>query len=418
MSVEPWINWQFHKTPGLIDPRATFTRASVGRVTNRVGTLIAKPANAARYRFNPITGLCEGLLVEPQRTNLLLRSEEFDNASWTKTALTVTANSAAAPDGTTTADTLAATGAGGNVAQAVTITAGRGIALSVYAKAGASSWLYLRQGDGTNTVEAWFNLAAGTVGANTAGAGTLLFTQRTIEDMGSGWYRCALETSSTTVTAITAAIGPAAADSAAPANGNTVLAWGAQAEAESTVTNATSYIPTTSGTVTRSADNLILPVTAAQVPLDRGTMVFEWTQRPVPPSSGGQAIVFGGIGNTFDNTIYLARESGANSIIKTAYIAGAVAATGPSLTCAFTPGVTYRVGVAWQVGRLAMCIDGGAIDAKTTNINVFASVARIAIGCAPWSATSATTVSNVIHRAFLYAPVTVADATLQQLTAP
>jgi len=418
MSIEPWINWQFHKTPGLIDPRASFTRASTGRVTSRTGTLIAKPANAARYRFNPITGLCEGLLVEPQRTNLLLRSEEFDNASWTKTSITVTANSETAPDGTTTADTLAATGAGGNVAQAVTITAGRGIALSVYAKAGASSWLYLRQSDGTNTVEAWFNLAAGTVGANTAGAGTLLFSQKTIEAAGNGWFRCALETTSTSVTAITSAIAPAAADSTAPANGNTVIAWGAQVEAEATLTNATSYIPTAGSTVTRSADNLILPVTTAQVPLDRGTMVFEITARPIPPITGGQAIVLGGIGNTFDNTLYLSRSGGSASV-SVAYLAGGVAAGSlPTRPLGYVPGTTYRVGVAWQPGRVALCVDGGTISAGTLGITPFASVARLAVGCAPWSSSSASTLSNMTHRAFLYAPQTVSDAVLQQLTAP
>jgi len=417
MSIEPWINWQFHKTPGLIDPRASFTRASTGRVTNRVGTLITKPANAARYRFNPVTGLCEGLLVEPQRTNLLLRSEEFDNASWTKTALTVTANSEAAPDGTTTADTLAATGAGGNVAQAVTITAGRGIALSVYAKAGASSWLYLRQSDGTNTVEAWFNLAAGTLGANTAGAGTLLFSQKTIEAAGNGWFRCALETTSTTVTAITGAIAPAAADSTAPANTDTIHAWGAQAEAESTLTNATSYIPTAGSTVTRSADNLILPVTAAQVPLDRGTLIFDFIMRPIPPNIGGSPIVLGGIGDNFSNTIYISRQ-GVTSLGVTYIAPGGTGSAIISRTCAFTPGVVYRFGVTWLPGRLAICIDGGAMTSTVTNVNPLASVARIAVGAAPWSSTSAATLSNAAHRAFLYAPQTVSDALLQQLTAP
>ena len=141
MSVEPWINWQFHKTPGHIDPRAVFTRAGIGRVTSRIGLVAPVPANTARYRFHPVTGLSEGLLVEAQRTNLLLRSEEFENIAWTATNLSVTANSTTAPDGTTTADTLAATAAGGKLAQAVTITAGRGIALGVYAKANASSWV-------------------------------------------------------------------------------------------------------------------------------------------------------------------------------------------------------------------------------------------------------------------------------------
>lgn len=110
-------------------------------------------------------------------------------------------------------------------------------------------------------------------------------------------------------------------------------------------------------------------------------------------------------------------NSGSASL-QCAYIAGGVSATGPTRTCAFTPGVTYRVGVAWEVGRLAMCIDGGEIEARTANISAFAAVARIAVGCAPWSSSSAGTVSNATHRAFLYAPVTASDALLQQLTAP
>lgn len=416
MSFEPWINWQFHKAPGLIDPRATFTRASVARTPNRIGLLAAKPANAARFRFNPVTGVSEGLLVEPQRTNLWLRSEEFDNASWTKTSLTVTANSAAAPDGTTTADTLTATGAGGNCAQAVTITAGRGVAVSVFAKASASSWLRLALTDGTNNVECWFNLAAGTVGANTAGAGTNIFSQKTIENMGSGWYRCVLETTTVTSTSFTGSIAPAAADSTAPANTDAILAWGAQLEAEATLTNATSYIPTTSATVTRSADNLSLAVTSAQVPLDRGTMVFEFTARSLPPTTGGQVVVLGGIGNTFDNTIYPFR-SAANTLA-VAYVAGGVAGGLPSRTCAFTPGVTYRFGVSWTPGRLACCIDGGVVASSATSISPLASVARIAVGFAPFGASATGSLSNVVHRAFVYAPVTASDALLQQLTAP
>jgi hypothetical protein len=415
MSIEPWINWQFHKAPGLIDPRASFTRASVARTVGRTGALITRPANTARFRWNPITGLSEGLLVEPQRTNLLLRSEEFNDAGWTKTALTVTANSAAAPDGTTTADTLAATGAGGNAAQAVTITAGRGVALSVFAKAAASSWLRLTLTDGTNLVECWFNLSAGTVGANTAGGGTNIFSQKTIENMGNGWFRCALETTTVTSTAFTASIAPAAADSAAPANTDAILAWGAQLEAEATLTNATSYIPTVGSTVTRSADNLLLPVTAAEVPLDRGTMVFEWTQRSIPPVIGGAAVVLGGIGNTFDNTLYVSRQG--NTTIGATYIRGGVGGLVINRTCAFTPGVTYRYGVSWSATRIAHCIDGGLIASAAVPSSL-ASVVRIAVGMTPWSSSSIGVLSNVTHRAFVYAPHTVADAVLQQLTAP
>ena len=45
--------------------------------------------------------------------NLLLFSQDFTNAVWAQTGLTVTGNTAAAPDGTTTADKLARNGSGG-----------------------------------------------------------------------------------------------------------------------------------------------------------------------------------------------------------------------------------------------------------------------------------------------------------------
>jgi hypothetical protein len=61
--------------------------------------------SAPRFDHDPTTGESLGLLVEESRTNLLLRSEEFDDASWVKGAsTTVTANYAVAPNGTTAAD--------------------------------------------------------------------------------------------------------------------------------------------------------------------------------------------------------------------------------------------------------------------------------------------------------------------------
>jgi uncharacterized protein YmfQ (DUF2313 family) len=50
-------------------------------------------------------------VVEP-RTNLLLRSQEFDNATWIKNLSSVAPNTATAPDGTLTADTLTLSGGG------------------------------------------------------------------------------------------------------------------------------------------------------------------------------------------------------------------------------------------------------------------------------------------------------------------
>ncbi len=67
--------------------------------------------------------------------NLLLRSEEMDNAAWTKTNLTTAgmANVAVAPDGGTTAEQLVASAANGSATQAVT-AASAGYVFSVYLK--------------------------------------------------------------------------------------------------------------------------------------------------------------------------------------------------------------------------------------------------------------------------------------------
>jgi hypothetical protein len=74
--------------------------------------------------YNPTTGAALGVLVEEQRTNRALYSEDFTNAAWVKSSVTVTGNTHAAPDGNSTADTLAATGANGTVLQTITTAAG------------------------------------------------------------------------------------------------------------------------------------------------------------------------------------------------------------------------------------------------------------------------------------------------------
>ncbi len=83
----------------------SFSRASQGYYQNSDGTLTLFGSGALRRGDR-------GVLIEGSRTNLLLRSQECDNASWDKTAAgtgsapVVTANTAIAPDGTMTADTI------------------------------------------------------------------------------------------------------------------------------------------------------------------------------------------------------------------------------------------------------------------------------------------------------------------------
>jgi hypothetical protein len=73
-------------------------------------------------------------LVELVPYNLLQYSEQFDNAAWTKSNVTITANDTTAPNGTTTADKIAQT-AGGYVNGNATGSGNNTYTFSVYLKA-------------------------------------------------------------------------------------------------------------------------------------------------------------------------------------------------------------------------------------------------------------------------------------------
>ena len=190
--------------------------------------------SAPRFDHNPTTGESLGLLVEEARTNLLLRSEEFDNASWNSAtgARTVTANSIAAPDGLTTADTVTADGttAVHFVSQSLTLTAVPYV-YSVFAKAGTNNFLQLRLFTGFGGMWANFNLATGVVGT----VGVLLGATPTssIQAYPNGWYRCTMVF---TPTAATSSVAAYIVDSATAGGGQpnslstSVYLWGAQLE--------------------------------------------------------------------------------------------------------------------------------------------------------------------------------------------
>lgn len=80
------------------------TRNLTAYRTNQEGVLELMGANVPRIDY-PIT------ILEPARTNLILYSQEFNNAAWGKSATTVTANAATAPNGTMTADRVQGVGA-------------------------------------------------------------------------------------------------------------------------------------------------------------------------------------------------------------------------------------------------------------------------------------------------------------------
>lgn len=128
------------------------------------------------------------------RANLLTYSEQFENAAWTKSASTASANTVTAPDGTQTADSIVedSTNASHNVNQSLTKTASAiTYTLSAYVKGnGRNVLLRFDGGSGVNRVDASFDLSSGTVSVAAAAAGTFTSPSASIQSAGNGWYRC------------------------------------------------------------------------------------------------------------------------------------------------------------------------------------------------------------------------------------
>jgi hypothetical protein len=221
----PSLDLRFADNKSLVDATTgaqlvTHTRASSGTFVGSDGVLQTAATNAPRFDHDPTTGESLGLLVEESRTNLFVRSEEFDDASWTKSSASITTNTTTAPDGTITADTYSGTGSSG-VRQTVTLTSGTEYTISFYVKSAGLG------NDG-------FRLVINSAQSSSNFTAT------------SEWQRFTFTATSANTGARTCGIHRNSS------GGNVdVLLWGAQLEAGAF---PTSYIPTVAATVTRAAD--------------------------------------------------------------------------------------------------------------------------------------------------------------------
>jgi hypothetical protein len=207
-------------------------------------------------RLDYTNSSCPSLLVEPQRTNLLLRSEELDNVIWSKTNATVTANSTTSPSGILNADKLVenTVNAQHYINQSF-LNSNSLFTYSIYAKKGERDFLFINAfatipNNFTYLPSAYFNLNNGTVG-------TVSNCNAFIQNVGNGWYRCIIQcTSIFPQTSLNVSfynyIANTISNTTYLGDGTSgIFLWGAQVEAGS---YATSYIPTVAASVTRNAD--------------------------------------------------------------------------------------------------------------------------------------------------------------------
>ncbi len=222
-----------------------FARSSSATRVNKDGLIETVATNVPRLDYSLIDGVVQetpSLLLEPQRINRIAHSEDF--TSWTATNINVTSNSTISPDGSNNASLITISGGTSDQRVYYNVTYSGTNVFSVFAKANDSKWLMLQIGGSSNK---WFDLENGVLGGSTV---TSAYVDSFIEDYGNGWYRCGMifTDSFTTSTRIY----PAEGDLDVTHTSGSVYIWGAQAE--SSASYATSYIPTSGSTVTRTAE--------------------------------------------------------------------------------------------------------------------------------------------------------------------
>ena len=233
--------------------RASIARAYIPTTTAEV--------YGPRFDHNPTSPFaCRGLLIEEGRTNFLLQSENFaSNASWGKTNSSISETLHTAPTGALTANELVEDmllAAHTCVQSGPTATIGTTYTFSIFVKRKPSSNQFLLIG-ATGLVVASFISVNLTNGATSTGIGSpaapINVSSTAYPD---GWYRVQFSVVATSAAVSTLDIRLSRdgtwANRAYLGDGvQSSLIWGAQLEVGAF---PTSYIPTTTGTATRSAD--------------------------------------------------------------------------------------------------------------------------------------------------------------------
>jgi hypothetical protein len=383
-----------------------YTPTTTQPITNYIPTLLTATDNVARFDHNPTTGESLGLLVEEQRTNLVLRSEEFSDAAWSKLDSSVVADTIVAPNGTLTGDALVE-----NTATAAhqlftnfSFVSGTTYTFSGYAKSNGRNFR-MTFGSSAFTVGQIvnFDLSAGT---GTVNFGTPTFS---ITPVGNGWYRCTITATATVTTSSAVAFVTLSGTSASyTGNGYSgIYIWGAQLEAGAF---PTSYIPTVASQVTRSAD--AASMTGANFSswfrADEGTVYWDASFAAIAPSTSMYAIS----DNTFNNRLVGTFTNSGGSGVSFEAITNGVSQAGVPSSITPIANTQYKVAGAYKTDDIAASRNGGAVGTDTSAI--IPAVDRIYIG-ANANGAGGRAASHI--RKFAYYPKRLTNAQLQSLTA-
>jgi hypothetical protein len=291
-------------------------------------------------RLDYSNGTCPSLLVEPQRTNVLTYSSSFDDSSWLKANASVTSNNTISPSGVQDADLIIEdnTNNGHVVYKA---NGGTSNNFSFYAKPAGRNWVAVLCNNSDYT---YFNISNGTLGTIAA------TSTATIEDAGNGWYRCSVYNTHGT---FGATIYLSTGNNVVTYTGNGtsgVFIWGAQLEAGS---YATSYIPTTSASVTRNADQISKTGISSLIGQTEGVLFLDYYASAQNQDALPYAYLF--LGGNATNSIQLF-NIGTALYWYVRNTAGVIIDQTANQT--LVAGTRYKIALAYKSGEYALYING------------------------------------------------------------
>ena len=302
-------------------------------------------------RLDYSLGSCPNLLLEPQRTNLALYSEEFDSATWVKTAVNVTTNTTISPSGVQDADKIIATSTNSSHSIFQTIgTVGNSAAISCFVKKAEYRYVNLQYGTAATRFD--FDTLTFSGGTNNA-----------YFDYGNGWYRISTVLTATVNARITILIPDNSGNiSYVGDDASGTFIWGLQAE--SAASYPTSYIPTTTASVTRNADSISLSnvFTNGLISASGGTWFVELRNNvAIQRDSATQGIFINtGTSSTIGNGITIRSLGGLvrNSIVKII--------SGIATTIYTTTSNTCKIAIKWN-GTTADVFENGVKVVSATS---------------------------------------------------
>ena len=404
--VPPSLNLFCRDQASDAAPAGTFTRSTANLRLGQGGLLESVAAGSIRREWG-YDGTLYGWRLEAAGSNLLLYSEQVDNAAWTKYGCTVTANAVTSPIGDMTMDKVVedtSTGASHGVAQAITATSGTAYTLSIFAKAAERSWLVVRTygtAAPTSGAASYFDLTNGVKGSVAASHSA------TMTSIGNGIYKISVAVTAAATDSLQVRVLMTTGNGTATYDGNGVSGmymWGGQIEAGPF---PTSHIPTTTASVARSADVWTVSLATSWFNTAAGTAFVAGRTPAGAPASGAVQVLAQYDDGTASNRLRLARDA-QRTLRCTVTAAGSTIA---DLDLGVVADLAaLRVACAWSASGLAVCRDASAVTTSAVTIPTGLTTHRIgsdAAGASQWN-------GHVLHDAHF--PVAMSASQLQAIT--